>query len=190
MKEEEIWRPFPIKEFESFYEVSNYSRVRNIQRLYQTGYKLGWRMLKQKIILASGSRYLKYNLQANGHKKTFSAHRLGALAWVENPRNLPQVNHIDGNKLNNYVGNLEWCTGDYNMAHAAKNGLIIIGKNHNTHISNKPKAVIQCSLSGNIITRFNSTKEAARTLNMHPSLISKCAKGIVGAAYNFKFKYA
>ena len=186
----EIWKSFPIKEFEGFYEVSNYSRVRNIPRLYQTGNKLGWRMSKQKIILASGSRYLKYNLQANGYRKTFLAHRVGALAWVENPQTLPQVNHIDCNKLNNYVGNLEWCTGDYNMAHASKNGLIKRGINNSTHISNRSKPVIQCSLSGKQINKFNSTREAARILNMHHSLIGKCAKGITGAAYNFKFKYA
>lgn len=55
--------------------------------------------------------------------KSESVHRLVALAFVDNPRNLPEINHIDGNKLNNTAGNLEWCTRSENMRHAYANGL-------------------------------------------------------------------
>lgn len=57
--------------------------------------------------------------------KHYTIHRLMALAFIPNPDNLPQVNHIDGNKLNNDISNLEWCTNQYNQKHAWKNKLRI-----------------------------------------------------------------
>lgn len=60
----------------------------------------------------------------NGKPKTMRVHKLVALAFIENKNNLPQINHIDGNKLNNEVSNLEWISNYDNMQHAIKNGLI------------------------------------------------------------------
>lgn len=68
--------------------------------------------------------YKYYRLSKNNTKKMFHAHRLVAEAFIDNPDNLPIVNHIDGNKLNNNVDNLEWVTQSDNMAHAHANKLI------------------------------------------------------------------
>lgn len=68
--------------------------------------------------------YKYYRLSKDGVKKMFYAHRLVAEAFLENPNNLPVVNHIDGNKLNNNVGNLEWVSYSSNMTHAHENNLI------------------------------------------------------------------
>lgn len=71
--------------------------------------------------------YVKVTLCTNGVTKDFSLHRLVASTFIPNPNNLPQVNHIDGNKLNNNVSNLEWCTSSQNIKHAYDNG---IGRKH------------------------------------------------------------
>lgn len=69
------------------------------------------------------SGYLTISVKENGKHKTLSVHRLIALAWLENPENLPQVNHKDGVKTNNSRDNLEWCTGLHNSRHAWSTGL-------------------------------------------------------------------
>lgn len=68
--------------------------------------------------------YMKLTLSKGGVKTFTNVHRQVALAFVPNPDNLPEVNHKDGNKLNNYWRNLEWTTSKGNMQHAHKNGLI------------------------------------------------------------------
>jgi len=77
------------------------------------------------------NRILKGDLNRKGYRrvivsgKRYFIHRLVAIVYIPNPNNYPQVNHKDGNKLNNAVYNLEWCTNDYNNKHARANGLII-----------------------------------------------------------------
>ena len=107
----EIW-----KDVDGFsnYEVSNMSRVRN---------KKNKRILTQKI--GREGRYFSVYMKGdNGKESTQRVHRLVAKAFIPNPDNLPQVNHIDGDKLNNDIDNLEWCTPKHNNEHARDNGLI------------------------------------------------------------------
>lgn len=68
--------------------------------------------------------YECFNLFINGKCRNFKTHRLLGICFILNPNNYPCINHIDGNKLNNCLSNLEWCTLSYNTTHAYKLGLI------------------------------------------------------------------
>jgi len=110
----EVWKD--IKDYEELYYVSNLGRVKNSKGL-----------IKSNRPCTNG--YLKTTLSKNGKKTTLLLHRLVANAFISNPNNYSQVNHIDGVKTNNLVDNLEWCDQKYNMQHALKTGLSPKGEN-------------------------------------------------------------
>ena len=113
-----------IRDYEGYYQVSNYGNVRSLDRVIKekTGktQTLKGRILKQRIN-PGGYHYIE--LGKNGTKATFAVHQLVAQAFIPNPDSKPTVNHIDGNKLNNSVANLEWSTYSENLKHAYKTGL-------------------------------------------------------------------
>ena len=115
---EEIWKPVTIHEYSSSYEVSNFGRVRSLDKR-----DLPHRLRKGKILKLSKPKYPLATLSHNGKIKHISVHRLVALAFIPNPENKPQVNHIDGNTTNNNVSNLEWATRSENQSHAVRTGL-------------------------------------------------------------------
>ena len=108
---EEIFKD--VKGYEGYYEVSNLGRVRS------TSYK-GTRILKPSL----KSRYKIVVLCINQIKVHKLVHRLVAEAFIPNPNNYSIVNHIDGNRKNNKVSNLEWCTPLYNIQHAKSHNLL------------------------------------------------------------------
>ena len=110
----EEWRP--IEGYEGLYEVSNTGRVRSLD-MYVKG--KSYRLHKGKVLSPGKNKngYLKVNLHYNGKRETITVHRLVAQAFIENPDNLPQVNHKDEDKTNNNVDNLEWCDVKYNLSY-------------------------------------------------------------------------
>lgn len=86
-----------------------------------------WSKSKNKFraLVANRYGYLSVSFRCPKTKKTMTktVHRLVAMAWINNPENLPQINHKDGDKSNNKVSNLEWCSGSENMKHAWNAGL-------------------------------------------------------------------
>ncbi|QDI90242.1 hypothetical protein EPH95_02860 [Salicibibacter halophilus] len=119
---ETIWRD--IDGYEKYYQVSNTGEVRSKDREVYNG--RGFRFSKGRILNKSKTTtgYLKVDLRVNGRRKSVKVHRLVAKAFIENPGNKPNVNHIDGNPINNNADNLEWCTQKENMSHAHETGLV------------------------------------------------------------------
>lgn len=123
----EIWKP--VVGYETFYEVSNLGRVMRLDKIITAKSRWGgFRkfFVKGKILKGSnyGNNYRFIMLCKNGTTKAEMIHRIVATAFIPNIGNKPQVNHIDGNKQNNRVDNLEWVTRSENMIHAAQIGLV------------------------------------------------------------------
>ena len=110
----EVWKP--IEGTDGRYEVSNTGMVRS----KGTHVNKGIHELKAK---TNKYGYKEVTLYLDGKKKSKTIHRLVAITYIPNPENAPQVNHIDGDKTNNDVTNLEWCTSSDNIKHAFRTGL-------------------------------------------------------------------
>ena len=176
---EEIWKD--IKGYEDLYKISNFGKVKSLN-YHLTGKD---RILKYGI---NTQGYLFVQLSKNGKVKTFGIHRLVAQTFIENPENLPQVNHIDEDKTNNKVSNLEWCTAKYNNNYGTRVHKMICTQLNRKDLS---KAVLQFDLNGNFIKEYCSSREAARTLGNRDFCgnISRCSNGIIKTAYGYKWKY-
>ena len=125
----EEWRD--IAGYEGLYKVSNRGEVMRMAQdtigKYGDVYHKPEHLLKQSQGgkgAAEGKGYLQVNLFRGGKMRAHRIHRLVAEAFIPNPFLLPQVNHLDGNKLNNCVENLEWCDGNRNVRHAYATGLM------------------------------------------------------------------
>ena len=110
--------------YEESYQISDKGRIFTKRRLDGNRIIYGRELHPQ--ITEDG--YLKVGLTKNSETKRFYVHRLVAQHFIENPQNLPQVNHKDGNKFNNEVSNLEWCTKRQNQEHAVRNSLMQHGE--------------------------------------------------------------
>ena len=115
----EEWRP--IEGYEGLYEVSSYGRVRSLDRYDSRNHFRRGRILKLSYDTVG---YLIVGLHSNGKAKTYLVHRLVAQAFIPNPDNLPEVNHIDEDKMNNRVDNLEMCNREYNSNFGTRNDRI------------------------------------------------------------------
>lgn len=118
----EIWRD--VKDYEGLYQVSNYGRVKSLEK--ERWNRFAYISIPNHILKARIDKkgYISYILYKNGIKKSYKGHRLTINAFVNNINNKPQINHIDGNKLNNKLNNLEYNTQTENINHALVNGLI------------------------------------------------------------------
>ena len=185
---QEIWKD--IKGYEGLYQISNLGNVKSLKR-NRFNYRLQ-RMIvvnKEKLLKQSfdGKKYLFVTLQKHKSRKNYRIHRLVAEAFIDNPNNLPQVNHKDGNKNNNCVSNLEWCDGSYNVKEAFRLGLSKKGAVHPNS-----KKVLQYDSNGNFIKEWHCVIDAINNLHLPKyahSSISLCCRGKTQSAYGFKWKY-
>ena len=115
---EEIWKD--IEGYENYYQVSNKGRVRSLDRLVGLT-RLSYREGAIKVPKRNSDGYCDVTLSMNGRDKTFRIHRLVAKAFLPNPYGYKEVNHINFNRADNNVENLEWCSHENNIGHSARN---------------------------------------------------------------------
>ena len=163
---EEVWKD--IDECDGFYQVSNLGRVRSVDRYIErmnngtmSKQFCKGRILKQNV---DEDGYFRINIRLDRKDKRFGVHRLVAATFISNPDNLPCVNHINGNKQDNSVENLEWCTVAYNNHHAEKIGLRphSIYEDRNA-VKAKLSKPVKCIENGVV---YSSYTEAEKSLNL------------------------
>lgn len=162
-----IWKP--VFGYEGLYEVSDFGAVRRV----------GGKMLTPK---KESNGYIRYHLSKKGVDKSILAHRIVAIAFIENPLGYKTVNHINEDKSDNRVENLEWCDMSYQNSY----GTGAINRN-----KFKEKPVLQYTKDGQFIKKFDSVKKAAIELGLHETCIHCVCKGQRGYKQTggFVFKY-
>ena len=177
----EVWKD--IKGYEGLYKISNYGRIKSLERIIPTKINNNdFKLKREKILSPSKSKngYLRICLFKNGNKKTYSIHRLVAQAFIPNPNNLPEVNHKDESKENNRVDNLEWCNNIYNQNYGTRKERIS---------KNKSKKVNQYDLNGIFIKTWNSLTQVEKELGLWQQNITKCCQGKYKTVGGYIWRY-
>ena len=162
MNNKEIFKD--IKGYENMYQISSYGRVYS---------KITHKFLK---LNKHKCGYIKASLSKDGKMRTFLVHRLVACNFIDNPNNYPEVNHLNGDKANNMVENLQWASTSQNTKHAFDNNLggfkdMVLNNLRKINENTSYKKII-CK-KGNEIIEFNSTSQAAKFFCTHRDNITR-----------------
>lgn len=155
MKSKEQWKD--IEGYEGLYQVSTWGNVRNVKRgkmLKPCKHKLG---------------YLSVMLYKHNKPKRYNIHRLVAIAFLEKPDEYNLVNHIDEDKTNNRVSNLEWCSPEYNMSYGTIHKRLSEKRGHDAR---KKQPVAQIKNDGTVVNTFDSITQAAKETGQSKAFIS------------------
>lgn len=168
----EVWKD--IQGYEGLYQISNMGNVKTLKRT--TSYN---RIIEEKIKSQREKYdgYLRVTLCKNGKKSTIAVHRLVAQTFIPNPINKPQVNHIDCNKKNNCVDNLEWADNFENMRHAWENGLLPEHVGRKGETCNFAKLTEQEAIEILEMSKSCKQKEIAKKYNIAVSTVSRIING-------------
>lgn len=170
---EEMWKD--VIGYEGLYMVSNLGKILSIKR---------------NVILKSSINHKGYCyvvLSKHSKQKCVRIHRLVAEAFIPNLENKSQVNHIDCNKQNNCVTNLEWVTNSENQLHAWSNGL---QKDVTGYNNPKARKINQYNMNGDYIKTWLCIKDICDELYVHRSSIHRCLNGKYKTSHGYIWKYA
>ncbi len=183
--ENEEWRN--VVGYEGLYMVSSFGRVASLFCPYKNGNKTFYK--KQKILKPNLRKkgYLAVTLSnCNEIARSYLIHRLVAIAFIDNSKNLPFINHKDENPQNNHVGNLEWCTNSYNCNYGGHNKRMAETLRKTAYQKRK---VVQLTIDMQYIEEYDSLLNASITTNTHRSCISNCCLGKNKTGGGYKWMY-
>lgn len=196
MKEE--WRDIP--QYEGLYQVSNQGQIRSIDRIVRRNGETT-KNLRGFILLPlyQKSGYMFVFLSKNGKAKRMDIHRAVELAFIPNPENKPEVNHINEDKTDNRVENLEWATIKENRNYGTRIARGIANRNQTGEkngmfgkrgsLNPNSKKVLQYDLSGQFIREYDSVKMAAEMTHSNASSIARVANGYLKQTNSFIWRY-
>lgn len=190
-----------LKGFENFkgYSVTSDGKVYTHFKRYNKSWVLLDEPKKELKPAFNKKGYPTVRLSSENRKKSARIHRLVALAFIPNPDNKPEVNHIDGNKQNNKAENLEWVTNAENHRHKMEHNLNIVksGAEHYMRLRNyqegdhhRCKKVLQIDSGGNVIAEYKSLSLAAKAIGIDYSSISKAVHGHIPRAGGYIWKFS
>ena len=176
-----------IDGYDGRYQVSESGQVRSVDWVVinKRGIKQVFKgkMLKPTV---NALGYYTVTLTKDGRGKPVLLHRIIAKAFIPNPLGYNEINHIDENKLNNSIGNLEWCTHLHNVRHGTAIERASLRKINNPATSN---IVAQISNNGAIVAYYPSVREASRVVGIHPNSIIRCCRGERKTTGGFHWRY-
>lgn len=180
MQNKEIWKD--IKGYEGMYQVSNLGRVKSLER-YRKNNGGSETLMPEKILKQGKLKrgYCRVELCKDAIRKPYLVHRLVAETFIDNPNNLPEINHKDECKENNIVDNLEWCDSKYNNNYGTHNQKVSVAKGR------KVKAY---DFDGKLVMEFHSISEAHRQTGISQQCISFCIAGKYKHAGGYVWKDA
>lgn len=158
--------------YEGLYQISNLGNVK------------GKKCILKQFVNQRG--YFAVSLSKEDKRTSYRVHRLVANAFIPNPDNKPQVNHIDGDKSNNKAENLEWLTQSENMKHAFRIGLC---NNKRNGQGIRAVSVAQLDKDNNIVAIYASQTVAGRINNLSPNTINACLRGALKTGGGYKWIY-
>lgn len=184
----EVWKP--VVGFENLYQVSDFGRVKRIPLKFKI---VGVKNRRETMLRPEINKwgYAAVSLSYGKVKKMKTVHRVLMEAHVPNPENKRCINHLDGNKLNNNIDNLEWCTHSENSMHASRMGKMRGNQSQLGMINEKSKLskpIVQLEISGSFVKFWPSIAEARRS-GFCPATIVRCLKGRRPHACGYLWKY-